>query len=72
MNYEIGKKYWILENQWRPREVILTKKEGSLGIVKFKTGGGIRIPLSRLLTDDDIQKIKVVKKAQKNPYEYWH
>lgn len=72
MKYEIGKSYWIMENGCRPREVILTKKTGNLGIIKFKSGGGIRIPLSRLLEHKQIESIIEDKKIKRSPYDYMH
>lgn len=72
MEHEIGKTYWIIESKCRPREVILKRKDGNLGIVKFKSGGGIRIPLSRLLDYEQVESIIEGNKTKRSPYDYMH
>lgn len=66
-------RYWILESGSRPREVVLLKRSGDMCTVRFtNTGGGIRVPASRLYTKDQIEKKleEIRQKSKKTQYDY--
>lgn len=39
---------WLVVSGWRIREGTVLRREGGLALFRFKEGGGIRIPESRL------------------------
>lgn len=72
-----GDAYWILESGWNPREVEVIRKEGNLCLVRFMDkDGGIRIPISRLFTNQEMQEIiknqNSEEKKYRSPYDYPH
>ena len=47
--FSTGQTAWIIESAYKLREVTVLKVSGNLATIRFNdTGGGIRIPSSRL------------------------
>ena len=72
--FKTGDKCWIMENR-KPRLVTIHKLDSNFAVVKFENGGGIRISVNRLLTDEEIEKdMSSSVQGNKSPYDYdrWH
>lgn len=80
--FRAGMTAWIVESNYKKREVIITKISSSGVVVKFKdTGGAIRVAKSRLFEDEVAADIHIEKfsgtafridiaKRKKNQYDY--
>lgn len=69
--FNVGDECWILESG-RPRHVTITKINSNFAVVRFDNGGGIRVSISRLKSQNEVVESipDTEKRNNKSPYQY--
>lgn len=71
-----GDRAFIVENSHTIREVTVGKFSGGFYLIKFESGGGIKVREHRLFATEEEAKasVPIVEKKQgyRSPYDYLH
>lgn len=69
--FKIGDRCYIIESR-SPRPVTVIRIDSNFAVVKFDNGGGIRISVNRLKTENEIKDLlpKTIDRGNRSPL--WH